>query len=121
MKSDVFELPGARKEINPLKLHKELEAAGLPVEGVTSEGRLDWQRVLTKEEQDQAAAILAQHEAFDLEIARRCLYAEKGLDAGALVSALWEMLVESKPEKVQALQAIKEQADVQLRRTAGEE
>ncbi len=109
----------AEKSINPMKLHKELEAAGLPVEGVTSEGRLDWQRTLTKEEQELAAGILAQHDASDPEAARRRAYREKGLDAEALAGALWEMLVEGKPEKVQALQAVKEQAEAELCKFVG--
>ena len=43
-------------------LHAELEAAGLPVVGVSSDGRVDYARPLTPAEQTTAKAIIAAHD-----------------------------------------------------------
>ena len=43
-------------------LHAELEAAGLPVVGVSSDGRVDYARPLTPAEQTTAQAIIAAHD-----------------------------------------------------------
>ena len=43
-------------------LHAELEAAGLPVVGVSSDGRIDYSRELTPAEQTTAQAIIAAHD-----------------------------------------------------------
>lgn len=45
--------------IDTTQLHAELEAASLPVVGVSSDGRIDYTRALTAAEQTAAAAILA--------------------------------------------------------------
>lgn len=43
-------------------LHDELETAGLPVVGVSSDGRVDYSRDLTPAEQQTAAAVIAAHD-----------------------------------------------------------
>lgn len=43
-------------------LHAELEAAGLPVVGVSSDGRIDYSRDLTPAEQATADAVVAAHD-----------------------------------------------------------
>lgn len=43
-------------------LHSELEAAGLPVVGVSSDGRVDYARPLTPAEQTTAQAIITAHD-----------------------------------------------------------
>jgi hypothetical protein len=44
-------------------LHEELTAASLPVVGVSSDGRVDYSRDLTPEEQATAAAVIAAHDS----------------------------------------------------------
>jgi hypothetical protein len=51
--------------INIAKLHRELEAAGLPVVGVAADGRMDWSRKLTEAEADQVKVILEAHDPVD--------------------------------------------------------
>ena len=48
--------------INVKLLHHELAQAGLPIEGVSSNGRIDYTRALTPTEQTTAAAIIAAHD-----------------------------------------------------------
>lgn len=48
--------------VDALSLHTELEAAGLPVVGVSSDGRVDYSRALTAAEQTTAKAIIAAHD-----------------------------------------------------------
>ena len=43
-------------------LHYQLAQAGLPVEGVSSDGRIDYTRTLTPTEETTAAAIIAAHD-----------------------------------------------------------
>jgi hypothetical protein len=48
--------------INVMKLHAELEKAGIPIEGVSSSGRIDFLPAATDEQKVQAEAILAAHD-----------------------------------------------------------
>jgi len=48
--------------INIQLLHYQLEHAGLPVEGVSSDGRIDYTRAITPAEQTTAAGIIAAHD-----------------------------------------------------------
>jgi len=48
--------------INIQLLHYELEQAGLPVEGVSSDGRIDYSRELIAQEQITADAVVAAHD-----------------------------------------------------------
>jgi hypothetical protein len=58
------------KEINPTKLHAELEQAGIPIEGVSSDGQIDFSPTATAEQKMQAAVILAKHDPIDYEAKR---------------------------------------------------
>lgn len=49
--------------IDVLGLHTELEAANLPVASVSSDGRIDYSRDLTPEEQATAAAVIAAYDS----------------------------------------------------------
>lgn len=60
--------------INVTKLHAELEKAGIPIEGVSSDGRIDFLPTATDKQQAQAAAILAAHDPVDYEAQRRAEY-----------------------------------------------
>lgn len=48
--------------INVTELHRELERAGIPIEGVASDGRIDFRPEATQAQRDQAAQILAAHD-----------------------------------------------------------
>lgn len=48
--------------LNVVSLTDELTAAGLPVVGVSSDGRIDYSRDLTPEEQATAQSIIAAHD-----------------------------------------------------------
>ena len=48
--------------IDPASLHSDLESAGLPVVGVSSDGRVDYSRPLTAAELTIAQAIIAAHD-----------------------------------------------------------
>ncbi len=48
--------------INPTKLHEELALAGLPVESVTSTGRIDYSRDLSGAEKLQAEEVIRNHD-----------------------------------------------------------
>ena len=48
--------------IDVAQLHTEIEAAGLPVVGVSSDGRVDYSRELTSAEQTTAKTIIAAHD-----------------------------------------------------------
>lgn len=48
--------------VDAQQLHEELTAAGLPVVGVSSDGRVDYSRALTAAEQTTAKAIIAAHD-----------------------------------------------------------
>jgi len=48
--------------VNYRLLYYELNQAGLPVEGVAADGRIDYTRQLTAQEQTTAAAVIAAHD-----------------------------------------------------------
>lgn len=48
--------------VDVMSLHAELETAGLPVMGVSSDGRIDYARELTPAEQTTAQAVIAAHD-----------------------------------------------------------
>ncbi|MCZ7554512.1 hypothetical protein FBQ96_09185 [Nitrospirales bacterium NOB] len=57
-------------EINPTKLHAELEKAGIPIEGVSSDGRIDFLPIATAEQMALADEILKRHDPIDYEAKR---------------------------------------------------
>ena len=48
--------------INPAKLHEELALAGLPIASVSSDGRFDYTRPLSKAEQAKAQEVIDAHD-----------------------------------------------------------
>jgi len=92
---------------DPLKLHESLIAVGLPVVGVASTGRIDYSRELTKSEQDKVKSLIASFDpAPSAEEARLKAYQERGITSEKLAWALWEHIINSKPEPYLALQKI---------------
>lgn len=71
--------------INVAKLHAELVAAAIPVQGVSSEGRIDFLPEATEAQRQQAAVIVAAHDPTDTTaIARQsAINALKAINFGA--------------------------------------
>lgn len=88
------------------RLQAELAAAGLPVVGVASDGRMDFARPLSPEEESLAEQIRTAHDpaptAAEL---RRQEYERQGISDHELVVALWEQVLENRPAAAEALQA----------------
>jgi len=89
---------------NPKKLTEELKAAKLPVAGVSSTGRVDYTRELTKTESAMAQGVIESHETSptDDEIARS-LIANAGISLMDIVMALWTRAVTGDLSAVEAL------------------
>ena len=97
---------------NPEKLHKELEAAGLPVVGVCNTGRVDYSRALTKTESSKAKSVV---DSYDPKPTTQKLrikaYSAAGITLEDLVFALWEHLIKSDSTKAAAIQVKMEAID----------
>lgn len=102
--------------INTNKLHQELVQAGIPIDGVadTIPPRIDFQAEATAAQQQQALTILAAHIPEDYVDKRQQAYIERGVTAEALIAALWERVVEGRPEAAEALQTIRESIKAQF-------
>ena len=87
--------------INASALDAELKAAGIPIHGCASTGRIAFKDEATAEQRARAAAILAAHDPAPT-------YAElraKEYPATAdLAIALWERIIEGRPAASAALQ-----------------
>ena len=91
---------------DPRKLTAELQAAGLPVAGVSSTGRLDYARGLTAGEQKLAQQVIAAHDpAPTAEALRMQAYAEAGISAEKMIFALWKELKGGAGAEADTLQA----------------
>lgn len=96
--------------INVTKLHQELVQAGIPIDGVADETppRIDFRPEATEKQRQQAQTILEAHVPEDYRDRREKAYVERGVTVEAMVIALWERVVEGRPEASEALQAIRE-------------
>lgn len=91
---------------HPGRLQAELATAGLPVVGASSDGRMDFARPLSAEEAALAEQIRAAHNpAPTTTELRRREYERLGISAHELIVALWEKVIEGRPEAAEALQA----------------
>jgi hypothetical protein len=96
--------------INATKLHQELVEAGIPIDGVvaTEPPRIDFRPEVTEAQQAVALAILAAHVPEDYQDKREAAYVAQGVTVEAMIAALWERVVEDRPEASESLQAIRE-------------
>lgn len=96
--------------INATKLHNELVAAGIPIEGVaaTEPPRIDFRPEATPAQQRQAQEILAAHVPEDHRDKREQAYRESGVTVEAMIVALWERVVEGRVEMTEELQQVRE-------------
>lgn len=74
--------------VNPSKLTEELTKAGIPVHGCSSEGRIDFKEEATEAQKAQALEILAKHNPYDYQEARREAY---GSVESQLDMIYWDM------------------------------
>ncbi len=93
--------------VNPNKLHQELLDACLPVVSVSSDGRVDYSRDLTKTEQTTAAGVIAAHSsALTTEEARIQAYFENGITIQGMLFALWNKVMNSDSTAADEIQAV---------------
>ena len=90
-----------------VRLHEALSAAGLPVTGVgrdrkTGAFRLDWGEGPSKEQEEEAASILA---GFDPAPAKMERMAKAGFGVERLLAALWAQVVEGDSALVEEVKA----------------
>ena len=101
--------------VNPLKLSQELLNAGLPVAGVSSDGRVDYTRDLTSSERAAAEAVIASHDpALSVEESRIQAYFESGLSLQDLVLALWKKIMQDDPSSANEIQTQMEAIDLEI-------
>lgn len=90
--------------VTPAKLHQELKAAGLPVVGVSSSGRIDYERSLTSAEKASAQAIIAAH---DPSATEKEVFFEKlalaGFSRDDLLYVLWKFSTENNTSIIDSL------------------
>jgi hypothetical protein len=82
-----------------------LKKAGLPVEGVSSSGRIDYSRELTASEIKSSETLIKAHDpspaAKDMRIQA---YLDAGITLETLVFALWDQIVNADSSAAAALQ-----------------
>ncbi len=83
------------ESINPAKLHHELKAAGLPVVGVSSSGRIDYDRSLTAAEKESALLVMEAHDPSpsDAQVFIEQL-AKAGVSKNEVIYALWKSVTD---------------------------
>jgi len=121
--------------INLSKINLELLTARLPIIGVSHGetggdqnavimegfGRFDFSRELTDDERRILATVVQAHDpAPSVDEKRQAEYDRRGATKDALTVALWESVVENRPEKLQQLQAIREQVKAEIPASAAE-
>jgi hypothetical protein len=89
-----------KKTIDVGGLHEELQAAGLPVKGVDSNGRITWYANPSGQQVATAAQIAAQHKGKPVKGEQR---ETAGITHAAMVEALWEKVFLGKDTKAQIL------------------
>lgn len=96
--------------INVGKLHQELVQAGIPIDGVVDETppRIDFRPEATDEQRQQVQAILEAHVPEDYQDKRQQAYLARGVTPEAMIEALWQRVVEGRPEASEALQLIRD-------------
>ncbi|KAA3644567.1 MAG: hypothetical protein DWQ07_14200 [Chloroflexi bacterium] len=90
-------------KVNPTKLHLELEAAGIPIDGVDSDGNINFLDSASEAQKEKATKILADHDPRDLAEERRKMY-QKAFTLDEFIEAWMEDRFEGRPEKLESLQ-----------------
>ena len=89
---------------NPTKLTTELQAAGLPVAGVSATGRIDYSRDLTKTEKSIAISVFEAHDpSLSTADSRLNAYFKAGITPEKMIFALWNQIIKGDTSSVDAL------------------
>lgn len=101
--------------INPNKLTQELIEAGLPVVGVSSDGRVDYSRALTATERNTAEAVISAHDpAISTDESRLQAYFEAGISVQGMIFALWKMVIQGDTTGTDEIQAIMDEINSRI-------
>ena len=94
------------ESINPAKLHHELKAACLPVVGVSSSGRVDYDRSLTVAEKESARLVMEEHDPSDSD-AQVFIeqLAKAGISRNEVLYALWKSIVEGSNDCIESIKS----------------
>jgi len=89
---------------NPKLLTDQLQKAGLPVESVSSTGRVDYARALSKAEMIKAEEILKSHDPRPTDLEIRVEQMQRaGITFEMLVLALWDQVIKGDDSLATAL------------------
>ena len=100
---------------NPKRLTQDLQAAGLPVAGVSSTGIIDYSRALTAAEKRTAEAIIASHDpAPSSQESLQDSYSAAGVSVESMVFALWYQIVKGDSSKTSELKSIMDAIDSKI-------
>jgi len=100
---------------DPKKLTIELQTAGLPVAGVSSTGRIDYQRVLTASENRKADKIILAHDPTpSTKITRLQAYQAAGITVEDILFALWDQIIKGDSTKSAVLKMEMEAIDSKI-------
>jgi hypothetical protein len=100
------------KKINPQKLTSELQSEGLPVAGVSSSGRLDFTRDLSKSEQSKVDQVLFSHDPDPSPEEQRLIaYSNAGITSEKLLFALWRELKNGLSDEANSLSSLMKSID----------
>ena len=101
--------------INPEKLTQELIEAGLPIVGVSSDGRVDYSRDLTSTEKMTAEAVISAHDpAISADESRLKAYFEAGITVQNMVFALWKNVLQGDQSATDEIQALMEEINARI-------
>lgn len=91
---------------DPKRLTQELMAAGLPVAGVASSGRIDYSRELTKKEKELALSVAQAHDASaEPFLVRQEAFLKAGVTPEKMLFALWDRVVNGESAAAESLRA----------------
>lgn len=93
------------KIYDPKKLTQELQDANLPVSGVSSSGRIDFSRDLTKSEKIKADEIINMHDPESSQDSFMDLLKEAGITSDDLLLALWDQVIKGDSSAATALKS----------------
>jgi hypothetical protein len=99
------------KKFNTKILTKELEEIGIGNSGCNEDDGTVWDvdGITEIQNRSDVAALIAAHDPRDVDKERQDAYNRAGVTIEALAVALWEKLVENRPEAAEALQIKREQ------------
>ena len=97
---------------NPAKFHKLLLDSGLPVVGVSTSGRIDYSRNLTKTEKNKVQDLLNTYDpAPSIDDLRLKEYKKQGIDFDKLLLALWNKIMHNDTTQADEIKSLMQKID----------